>query len=599
MDILYALLASLPVLVVGVFLVGLRWPASRAMPLSLLTVVLLALFVWRVDGLQVLAFGVKGSLIAVDLLYIIFGAILLLNTLTKSGAVDVIRNGFHRVSPDRRIQAIIVAWLFGSFIEGAAGFGTPAAVAVPLLVALGFPPLAAVVCGVVIQSTPVSFGALGTPILVGVAKGLQLTELGDGSVLQSAAVSTGLLSGPDQSASALLQAIGFRVAVIHMIVGTFIPLILVSLLTRFFGPERSFRPGLACWKFALFAAFAMTVPSVLTAAFLGPEFPSLFGGLIGLAVAIAAARRGLFLPQGEPWLFAESSGWPAEWLPTRAQDESTDEHLSEPGENPFAAPRQSGETDSGDVVDAAPTKRGLSLAAAWLPYLLLAGLLVVFRLPQLPVSELVNHANVTFQIENLFGTIASVKHTPLALPGTIFLIVSLLTFGLHRMSAKQVQSAFRDSFRTTAKASIALIFTVPMVQIFLGSKGGAADLPEMPVVLARQIAALAGQAWPLFAPFAGGFGAFVAGSNTISNMMLSKFQFGVGQQIGCDPFWIVALQAVGGAAGNTICVHNVVAASAVVGLVGREGQIIRRTLPVFLYYAGFAGILGLIITAAT
>ena len=80
-----------------------------------------------------------------DLLYIIFGAILLLNTLKQSGAVDVIRSGFHRVSPDKRIQAIIVAWLFGSFIEGAAGFGTPAAVAVPLLVALRFPPLAAVV----------------------------------------------------------------------------------------------------------------------------------------------------------------------------------------------------------------------------------------------------------------------------------------------------------------------------------------------------------------------------------------------------------------------------------------------------------------------
>jgi lactate permease len=78
-------------------------------------------------------------------------------------------------------------------------------------------------------------------------------------------------------------------------------------------------------------------------------------------------------------------------------------------------------------------------------------------------------------------------------------------------------------------------------------------------------------------------------------MMLSRFQFEVGTRIGCDPFWIVALQAVGGAAGNIICVHNVVAASAVVGLVGREGQIIRRTFPVFLYYACFAGLLGVLI----
>ena len=134
-----------------------------------------------------------------------------------------------------------------------------------------------------------------------------------------------------------------------------------------------------------------------------------------------------------------------------------------------------------------------------------------------------------------------------------------------------------------------------MVQIFIGSSGGAAGLSKMPLVLAEQMASLAGSVWPLFAPAIGGLGAFIAGSNTVSNMMLSMFQFEIGQKILSDPFWIVALQAVGGAAGNTICVHNVVAASAVVGLVGREGQIIQRTIPVFLYYAAFAGLIGLAI----
>jgi lactate permease len=130
------------------------------------------------------------------------------------------------------------------------------------------------------------------------------------------------------------------------------------------------------------------------------------------------------------------------------------------------------------------------------------------------------------------------------------------------------------------------------VQVFLNSGGGAEGFERMPIALANGVAALAGDAWPLLSPFVGGFGAFVAGSNTVSNMMFSEFQFGVGQQIGVAPDWIVALQAVGGAAGNTICVHNVVAASAVVGLVGREGLIIRRTLPVFCYYALLAGGLG-------
>src|SRR5690606_30621563 len=121
---------------------------------------------------QVAAASVNGLVIAGTLLYIIFGAILLLNTLQASGALTAIRRGFTGISPDRRVQGIIVAGRFGACMEGAAGFGRPAAVAVPLLVGLGFPAMAAVVSGMLIQSTPVSFGAAGTPILVGVRGGL-------------------------------------------------------------------------------------------------------------------------------------------------------------------------------------------------------------------------------------------------------------------------------------------------------------------------------------------------------------------------------------------------------------------------------------------
>jgi lactate permease len=134
-----------------------------------------------------------------------------------------------------------------------------------------------------------------------------------------------------------------------------------------------------------------------------------------------------------------------------------------------------------------------------------------------------------------------------------------------------------------------------MVQVFINSNGGAAGLNSMPVELAGGVAQIAGSAWPFFAPFIGGIGAFVAGSNTISNMMFSLFQFEVAQRIDALPRIVVALQAVGGAAGNVICVHNVVAASAVVGMVGREGDVIRKTVLVFLYYATVAGIIGLIL----
>lgn len=136
---LLAILALLPIVVVGLLLVVLRWPASRAMPFSYLIVALLALVVWRISPWQIAAATFHGLIVAISLLLIIFGAILLLNTLRESGALEVIRHGFVLISPDRRVQVIVIAWLFGTFIEGSAGFGTPAAVAVPLMVGLGFP----------------------------------------------------------------------------------------------------------------------------------------------------------------------------------------------------------------------------------------------------------------------------------------------------------------------------------------------------------------------------------------------------------------------------------------------------------------------------
>ena len=158
-------------------------------------------------------------------------------------------------------------------------------------------------------------------------------------------------------------------------------------------------------------------------------------------------------------------------------------------------------------------------------------------------------------------------------------------------------AAWRRSGRMIAAASIALLFAVPMVQVFIHSEGGAAGYSAMPVALAEGVAGLARGAWPLFAPLIGGLGAAVAGSNTVSNMMFSLFQFETGERIGVDPSWVVALQAVGGAAGNIVCVHNVVAACAVVGLLGREGLVIRKTLPVFAYYAIASGLLGYFILA--
>jgi lactate permease len=546
-----AILSLLPIVAVALFLVVLRWPASRAMPISYVVAVALALGVWQVPALQVAAASVRGLIITTELLYIIFGAILLLNTLEESGALVTIRRSFRDITPDRRIQVIIIAWLFGSFIEGSAGFGTPAAVAVPLLVGLGFPAMAAVTAGMIIQSTPVSFGAAGTPILVGVNTGLS----GDASI-HAFAASYGCADWWQ-----FLAIIGTKVAILHAAAGTLIPLLVVTLMTRFFGKDRSIRAGLEVWPFALFAALAMTIPYVVVAFALGPEFPTLIGSLTGLAIVVPAAKAGLFMPdRARAWDFERPEHWPADWRGTlQFQEESTD-------------------------------RPSLSVVRAWLPYILVALLLVATRLRSLPLSGLLKACTVP--IEDLFGTGIGRVVQPLYLPGTVFVIVSVITLLLHRMEVRGFQRALGRSTKTLVAASVALVFTVPMVQVFIHSGGGSAGYNDMPIALAAGVEALAGQFWPLFAPVIGGIGAAVAGSNTISNMMFSRFQFDVALRIHVDPTWIVALQAVGGAAGNTICVHNVVAASAVVGMVGREGWVIRKTLIVFAYYTLLAGGLG-------
>ena len=549
-------LAMLPILSVALFLVILRWPAGRAMPMAYLVSVFLALVVWEVPAANVAAASVKGVIIGGELLFIIFSAILLLATMTRGGGIVTIRRVFRDVSPDRRVQVIIVAWLFGSFIEGAAGFGTPAAVAVPLLVGLGFPALPAITAGMIIQSTPVSFGSVGTPILVGMATGLG----GPGQV-DAIAQSLGHPTG-----SALLASIGIRVAMLHTLIGTLIPLFVVSVMTRFYGKDRSWSDGLAMWRFAIFAALSMTLPYLAVAILLGPEFPSIAGGLIGLAIVIPAAKRGWFLnAQATPWDFD------AEANPTAI--------IAKQNEN-------AGEGRS--VAD-------VGVFASLLPYLIVGGLLVLTRQPWLTwhgstVADFLKGFRLS--VDGIFGTSISHVVQPLYSPGVVFLIASGATLLLHGIDRRQWVAAASEAFKTIAAASVALLFATPMVQVFINSDGGAAGYDKMPLVLAQGVERIAGSTWPLFAPLIGGIGASVAGSNTLSNMMFSLFQFEVGTKLGVDPRWIVALQGVGGAAGNMICVHNVVAASAVVGMVGRESEIIRKTLIVFAYYVTFAGGLG-------
>ena len=547
-----AALALFPIALGGVLLIGFRVAAKHAMPAAYVAAAAVALWAWQMSPSRIAAASVQGLFLTFDLLFIIFGAILLLHTLERSGGVSAIRKSFHGISDDRRVQIVIVAWLFGSFIEGAAGFGTPAAVAAPLLVALGFPAANAVMLGMMVQSTAVTFGAVGTPILVGAQGGL-------GGVDFNADIAAAGLTMMDY-----LRLVTAKVVLLHAAAGILIPTWMVAMTTRFFGANRSWTEGLKVLPFTLFAGLAFTVPYVLFGTFLGPEFPSLLGAPVGLAITVFVVRKGWLLPD-DTWDFPPRSEWKEDWV------SGIEEELSE-----------------------ASDTRGVSTAMAWAPYAILGGLLVLSRLPSLPLNQWLRAPAVTIAWADIFGSGITGSTTPLYLPGFILLVVVAITAVLHRMNGAQVASAVRSSSKVLLGAGIVLVFTVPMVRVYINSDVNGAALASMPLAMAEWVAGNVGQVWPFFAGMTGALGAFIAGSNTVSNLMFAAFQYGVAERLAMSTVMIVALQAVGAAAGNMVAIHNVVAASATVGLLGKEGATLRKTILPTIYYLLVIGILGLI-----
>ena len=519
----------------------------KAMPVSWLSCFLIAILVWGLPTKYVIALSINGLISAIGVLIIIFGALLILHTLQYSGGMETIQYGMQQISRDMRVQGLIIGYMFGAFIEGAAGFGTPAALAAPLLLSLGYPPMAAAVLCLVFNSFPVSFGAAGTPVLFGIGPALR-------GVIDSA-VANGMMP----SWEFFMARIGEIVTLMHAPMAFILSIGMLGFISRFFGPERSWKVGFGAWKFALLSAFAFCIPYLVLAWVFGPEFPSLVGSLIGLGIIITCAKNGICLPD-KPWTFGPHDKWDPSWTGT----------ISFGGKTEF--------------------KAHMSQFTAWLPYVLIGGILVITRLPGLPLKaffsstwvlnfpDILGYANVDDRLQLLY------------LPGTVpFILVALLTIFLHGMPGPKVSKAWKDTFVRMKAPTISLIASVAIVKIFQGSGinpgEGAVALDSMPLTMAKTMSALVGTAWPAFGSLVGGLGAFITGSNTVSNMLFGLFQWDLAQQIETSRLIILATQVAGGAAGNMICINNIVAVTAVVGLANREGEIFKKTIWPYIGYS--------------
>ena len=572
-------LALLPLVAIAVLMVVLYQPATRTMPIAWALAAVAAFVGWNMSPTLIAAASIRGAMTATRILVIVFGAILLLYTLKQSGAFNVINAGFSQISDDRRVQVILLVFLMGSFIEGAAGFGTPAAIVGPLLVGLGFPPLAAVVVALTGNILAITFGAVGTPLIIG----LRDVVFAEGTSAAQEVVA----QGGFESVGAYVAQIGVWAALIHAVVGIAIPFIGVAMMTRFFGEERSIRPAIEILPLALFAWAAFAIPYVATAVLLGPTFPALLGAMVGLLVVTATLRAGYFLPDDD-WDFGPRSQWPDHWVGS-----------IEPGQGVGGARGdQTVAADGGTVTAGTGRGEGMSLVTAWLPYVLVAALLVVTRVVG-PLQSFLASTGVLVW-ENILGTPFSEGIELFYLPGSLFVLVAVVTYALHGMSTDEIKASWSEAIRNIAPAVVALWFAVATVMI-MQRTGSAVVLEAAPLssgmlgLLSELTASATGAAFPFFSGFIGAFGAFIAGSNTVSDILFGLFQYQAAQQIGAPTQVIVAGQAVGGAIGNLIAIHNVVAALTVVGLIGEEGRVIRLELIPVAYYGVATGILTLLL----
>lgn len=521
-----ALLAFIPILITLVLMLLFNFPAKWALLISWITALIFGFAFWQIDILSLISGSLYGMLSSIDVLIIITGAILLMNTLKSSGATAAINRGFKNICPDKRVQACIIGFSFCSFIEAAAGFGTPAALAGPLMVTLGFPPLAAAMIALVFDSTAVSFGAVGTPVT-------------------SALGVLGLSS--DQ---VFTKQFAFWTALPHAVMSLFLPLLVLMMTTKFFSKEKSFKPALAAAPFAVFTGLSFAVPMLLIALFIGYEFASLIGALISIFITVVAAKKGFLIPKKE-WDFGDPNNWEKEWLAT---------------------------SETSPVKDS-----NMSVIKAWIPYVLVAVILVVTRIPQLGIKDLLtSHFPFVLKINNILGNDAlnwSLKWA--YLPGTFFILVALITNFIHKMNIKQIKDSWKDTFKQVSGAALALLFGLALVEVMkYNNSMGISMMDEMATALSK----VGKHLYVLIAPFIGVLGAFISGSATVSMNLFSNLQYDTAQALDIPTVFILSMQCVGASIGNMVCINNAVAASATIGTIGKEGKLIKiNAIPMVIY----------------
>jgi lactate permease len=556
--------AALPIVALLGSLAWLRLRAHIAALVGLLAALAVAIFAVGMPpgmALRSAALGAAYGLLPIG--WIILNVLFLYRLVERRGLLDALRNGVAGVTADRRLQLLLVAFSFGAFMEGAAGFGTPVAVTGGLLIALGFGPLEASGLSLIANTAPVAFGALGTPIIA----------------LQGV---TGL------DLHALSARVGHQLPVFSLIV----PFWLVWAYA-------GWRGMLEVWPAVLVAGASFAVPQLLVSTLHGPWLVDIVAAACSMGALVlflrvwrpqaTAAQREAAGSTGYTPAEREAAGSrSAHWASRDAFDEAPVATPSGARREPAASaePRRPLET---------PEPRE-STARAWAPWITLTVLVFLWGLPQ--IKGLLNGmSSPKLQVAGLHNLIERVPPVvPVAAPeaavftlnwlsatGTGILAAALITALLLGYGPRELGRTWLGALHRARHSllTIALMLAIGYLSRYAG----------LDAILGLAFART-GVLYPFFGTLLGWLGVALTGSDTSSNVLFGSLQTITARQLGLDPTLMAAANSSGGVMGKMIDAQSIVVASTVTRFEGHEGAILRY---VFFHSVALAALVGLLV----
>lgn len=529
---LSALVALIPIIFFFLALTKLRLKGYIAGTITVLLALGVALLFYRMPVSGALASVVYGFFYGLwPIAWIIVAAVFLYKVSVKTGQFDIIRASILSITPDQRLQLILVGFSFGAFLEGAAGFGAPVAITAALLAGLGFKPLYAAGLCLIANTAPVAFGAMGIPIIV-----------------------AGQVSGLDPFA-------------IGQMAGRQLPFMTILVLFWLMAIMDGWRGVRETWPAVLVGGGSFAIVQFLTANYIGPELPDITSAIVSL-IALT-----LFLKVWKPkhiFRFDEAEGQAGSQQPNTAQ----------------AVPSSNAPLNAGSIIKAwSPFIILTAMVTIWSvkPFkaLFAAGGPLANWILSMPVPYLHNLVEKTPPIVAAATPYAAeYRFDWFSATGTAILIAALITILILRMKPAQALATLGETFKELALP----IYSIGMVLAF----AFIANYSGLSATLALALAHT-GDAFTFFSPFLGWIGVFLTGSDTSANALFGALQATTAQQIGIPEVLMVAANTTGGVTGKMISPQSIAIACAAVGLVGKESDLFRFTVRHSLVFAVIIG----------